>query len=253
MTDDHAPPDDRRSPRVPSTHRRSTARAKPRCARSTASTSSSSRAQFTAIMGPSGSGKSTLLHCLAGLDRAHVGPGVPRRRRAQRAQREAAHASPPRPHRLRVPGVQPDPDAHRAREHHAADGARRPQARPGVARPRRRHRPARATGSTHRPSRALRRSAAARRGRARARRAGPRSSSPTSPPATSTRAPSAEILDVHARGGRRPRPDDRDGHARPDRRGYADRVVFLADGASSTSCATRPPTPSSTRCAGSAT
>lgn len=27
-----------------------------------------SRAQFTAIMGPSGSGKSTLLHCLAGLD-----------------------------------------------------------------------------------------------------------------------------------------------------------------------------------------
>ncbi len=30
-------------------------------------------AQFTAIMGPSGSGKSTLLHCLAGLDRVSSG------------------------------------------------------------------------------------------------------------------------------------------------------------------------------------
>jgi len=31
------------------------------------------RSQYTAIMGPSGSGKSTLLHCLAGLDRVTAG------------------------------------------------------------------------------------------------------------------------------------------------------------------------------------
>ena len=32
--------------------------------------------QFTAVMGPSGSGKSTLLHCLAGLDRLSSGKAV---------------------------------------------------------------------------------------------------------------------------------------------------------------------------------
>ena len=31
------------------------------------------RGQFTAVMGPSGSGKSTLMHCMAGLDRATSG------------------------------------------------------------------------------------------------------------------------------------------------------------------------------------
>ena len=103
---------------------------------------------FTAIMGPSGSGKSTLLHCLAGLDRLTGGPDLPRRRRDQRRQREAAHAHPARPHRVRVPGVQPRPDARRRGEHHAADGARRPQARSGVVRPGRERPSVSPTGST---------------------------------------------------------------------------------------------------------
>ena len=45
-----------------------------------------------------------------------------------RCRRQAAHAAAPRPDRLRVPGVQPDPDAERHREHHAAARPRRPQA-----------------------------------------------------------------------------------------------------------------------------
>ena len=45
------------------------------------------------------------------------------------AQRPQAHAAAPRPRRLRLPGVQPRPDAHRGREHHAAD-ARSPAASP---------------------------------------------------------------------------------------------------------------------------
>ena len=79
-----------------------------------------------------------------------------------------------------------DPDADRGREHHAPAGARRPQARPGVARPGDRHRRASATGSrTGRPScPAVSSSASPWPGRS---SASPRSSSPTSPPATSTR------------------------------------------------------------------
>ena len=40
----------------------------------------------------------------------------------------------------------------------------------------------------------------------------------------------AEILDFMRRAVTRARPDDRDGHPRPDAASYADRVVFLADG-----------------------
>ena len=119
---------------------------------------------------------------------AHERRGVPRRRRARAALREAAHEGPPRQDRVRLPGVQPDPDAHRAREHHAADGARGPRPRQGVARPRDRH------GRPPRPADApavgaLRRPAATRRRRPRARERARRSSSPTSRPATSTRRP----------------------------------------------------------------
>ena len=82
------------------------------------------RAQFTAIMGPSGSGKSTLLHCLAGLDRLTSGQVLIGERRARQARRQGHDAAAPRAHRLRVPGVQPGPDADRA-------GERRPPAHPG--------------------------------------------------------------------------------------------------------------------------
>ena len=119
---------------------------------------------------------------------AHVGPGVPRRHRSLVAQREEAHADAPRPDRLHLPDVQPHPDAHRDREHHAADGARRPRRRPGVARPHRRHRrPAdRGSSTARRSSPAVSSSASPSPARS---RASPRSSSPTSPPATSTPAP----------------------------------------------------------------
>ena len=78
------------------------------------------RGRFTAVMGPSGSGKSTLMHCMAGLDRPTSGqtfvgePGhrEPRRRRA--------HPAAARPHRLRLPVLQPRADADRGREHHPA-------------------------------------------------------------------------------------------------------------------------------------
>ena len=119
--------------------------------------------EFTAIMGPSGSGKSTLLHCIAGLDTLTSGHGLHRRRRPQRARRPAPDAAAARPGRLRLPGVQPGPDAHRAGEHHAPAAARRPPARPGVARHVVTHdragRPARAP-----PGGAVRRPAATRRG-----------------------------------------------------------------------------------------
>ena len=50
-----------------------------------------------------------------------------------RAEGQGADPAAARPDRLRLPGVQPGADADRAGEHHAADGHRRPQARPGVA------------------------------------------------------------------------------------------------------------------------
>ena len=63
---------------------------------------------------------------------AVVRPGLPRRHRARLALRPRAHPRPARAHRLRVPGLQPAADARRLREHHAADGARRPPAEQGV-------------------------------------------------------------------------------------------------------------------------
>ena len=140
-------------------------RARPRSARSTTSSSSSAPRQFTAIMGPSGSGKSTLLHCLAGLDRVTSGQIYLGDVEISALEREAAHAHPARPHRVRVPGVQPDPDAQRARRtsrcrcrSRAASPTRRGSTRSSTTRPARR--PAQAP-----PERALGWSAAARRGR----------------------------------------------------------------------------------------
>ena len=60
-------------PSAPSTSRRTTARARPRYARSAPCRSTSPTGEFVAVMGPSGSGKSTLMHLLAGLDRPTEG------------------------------------------------------------------------------------------------------------------------------------------------------------------------------------
>ena len=69
------------------------------------------RGAYTAIMGPSGSGKSTLLHCIAGLDTLTSGQVFLGDIELVVAQREAPHADPPRQDRLRLPVVQPHPDA----------------------------------------------------------------------------------------------------------------------------------------------
>ena len=187
------------------------------------------RAQYTAIMGPSGSGKSTLLHCLAGLDSltsGHVYLGDIDL--STLSDKELT-----RVRRDRVGFVFQTfnliPTLTALENITLPIVARRAQARPGVARPHRRHRrPARSARAP--PVGAVGRSAATRRGRARARRPGPRSSSPTSRPATSTRASSAEIL------GFMQRAVEEFGQTivmvthDPIAASYSNRVVFLADG-----------------------
>ena len=73
--------------------------------------------EFLAVEGPSGSGKSTLLQLLGALDRPTCGFARVRRPRARRPRRSrrSPRVRSPR-HRVRVPVVQPDPDAHRRRE-----------------------------------------------------------------------------------------------------------------------------------------
>ena len=103
-------------------------------------------------MGPSGSGKSTLLHCLAGLDTLTAGQVFLGDVDLGRPSRPAAHPAAPRPHRLRVPGVQPGADAHRPGEHHPAAAPSAAASRTRRGSPRSSPPSASATGSSHRPS-----------------------------------------------------------------------------------------------------
>jgi len=82
--------------------------------------------RFTAIMGPSGSGKSTLMHCAPDSTRSARAPRTSATRYSA-PRRPAPHTAAPRTRRLRLPGLQPDPDADRRGEHHPAPGPLRIQ------------------------------------------------------------------------------------------------------------------------------
>ena len=231
VTDDHPTPTsaDRGRPRRRRVAR-STAPAKPRCARSTAINVEFDRSAVHRDHGPVGFGQVDAAALPRRARPGHVGPGLPRRRRDQRARTRSSSRC---IRRDRIGFVfqayNLDPDAQRAREHHAADGARRQEARPGVARPASSTPSASPTGSsTARPScRVV--SSSASRSPARC-VSSPTSSSPTSRPGTSTRrraprsSPScAQAVDDLGQTIVMVTHD-------PVAAGYADRVVFLADG-----------------------
>ena len=170
-------------------------------------------------------------HALPGRPRQRrLRLGADRRRRAVRAVGQEADRAAPRPDRLRLPGLQPRPDAHRAGEHHAADRDRRPHARPAVARHRHRHarppRPARAPAE-----RTVRRPAAARRRRPARSPSRPQIVFGDEPTGNLDSRSSGEVLAHPAPFGRRARPDGRHRDPRPARgRATPHRVLFLADG-----------------------
>ena len=87
-----------------------------------------------AVVGRSGSGKSTLLNLVSGIDRADCGQHQRRGRRDHRHGRAGAHAVPPRAHRLRLPVLQPHPDAGRGRERPPGARAERRARRAGARR-----------------------------------------------------------------------------------------------------------------------
>ena len=102
---------------------RTTARARSPGACCARRASTFAEGEIVAIRGRSGSGKSTLLNLIAGIDVPTAGEVWVAGTCLNRLSPARAHALPPRPSRLRVPVLQPDPDAHGARERAAPGGA----------------------------------------------------------------------------------------------------------------------------------
>ena len=127
-------------------------------------------ASFVAFVGPSGSGKSTLLNMIGCLDHPTGGKLSVLDTDVAALDRRAGGAISRQAHRLHLPGLQPDPGAHRLREHrvpadHGAGLAGGETAQAGHA-PARRGRHGGSGGQAAGPD--LRRAEAACRGRPRA-------------------------------------------------------------------------------------
>ena len=72
--------------------------------------------QLVAIQGPTGGGKSTLLQMLGALDRPTSGSVELETASLSKLRRRQAHRHPRQRDRVRLPGLQPHPDAHRPGE-----------------------------------------------------------------------------------------------------------------------------------------
>ena len=93
-------------------------------------------AETLALRGPSGSGKTTLLHLLGGLLLPSAGEVIWKGRSLALLDAAARGEARAAGYRLRLPGLEPAAQLHRARERRLHRLARRPRRAPGRARPR---------------------------------------------------------------------------------------------------------------------